>query len=401
MTDDPAPSPALLPAGLRDLLPPEAQTEASSVEVLMAAFASHGYERVNPPLLEFEDGLLAGSGAAVAEQTFRLMDPDTHRMMGLRPDITPQVARIAATRLAGAPRPLRLSYAGQCLRVHGGQLDPERQVTQAGIELIGVDAPEADAETVLVAAEALAALGLTRVSFDLLLPQMAPALLDAAGLPPGPERSLLTRALDRKDAAAVAQHGRSLGAQGGRLAATLSELLLAAGPVEPALAALAGAALPPAARVLALRLAETVAVLRARAPSLRLTVDPIEFRGFRYHRGLCVTVYAPGRHEELGRGGGYLCGEAEPATGLTLYPDAILRAAPARPARPRVFVPAGADPVAARALREAGSVTVAGFHTATDAAAEARRLLCTHVLQGHTACGLDEDEVCNKAASRE
>ncbi len=370
MTEDPAPSPALLPAGLRDLLPPEAETEAASVEALMAAFAGHGYERVKPPLLEFEDGLLSGSGSAVAEQTFRLMDPDTHRMMGLRPDITPQVARIATTRLAGAPRPLRLSYAGQCLRVHGGQLDPERQVAQAGIELIGVDAPEADAEVVLVAAEALAALGLHRVSFDLLLPRMAPVLIEAAGPPPGAERTALTHALDRKDASAVRRHG-------GALAGTLCELLLAAGPAEGALAALERAELPPPARALAARLAEVVAVLRARAPALRLTVDPIEFRGFRYETGPCVTVYAPGRHEELGRGGRYLCGEGEPAAGLTLFPDAILRAAPPRPARPRVFVPAGADPAHARRLREAGHVTVAGFGDAAPEA-EARRLLCTH-----------------------
>ena len=77
MTEDPPTSPALLPAGLRDLLPPDAETEAASVEALMDVFAAHGYQRVKPPLLEFEDSLLAGSGAAVAEQTFRLMDPDT------------------------------------------------------------------------------------------------------------------------------------------------------------------------------------------------------------------------------------------------------------------------------------------------------------------------------------
>ncbi|MDA8251322.1 MAG: ATP phosphoribosyltransferase regulatory subunit, partial [Rhodospirillales bacterium] len=79
MTDDPPPSPALLPAGLRDLLPPEAETEAASVATLLASFAAHGYQRVKPPLLEFEEGLLAGTGAATAEQTFRLMDPESHR----------------------------------------------------------------------------------------------------------------------------------------------------------------------------------------------------------------------------------------------------------------------------------------------------------------------------------
>ncbi len=100
MSDELPNNRALLPAGLRDLLPPDAETEASAVEALMEVFAAHGYQRVKPPLLEFEDSLLAGSGAAVAEQTFRLMDPDSQRMMGLRADTTPQVARIATTRLA-------------------------------------------------------------------------------------------------------------------------------------------------------------------------------------------------------------------------------------------------------------------------------------------------------------
>jgi ATP phosphoribosyltransferase regulatory subunit len=373
MTDDLPPNPALLPAGLRDLLPPDAETEASAVEALMTVFAAHGYQRVKPPLLEFEDSLLAGSGVAVADQTFRLMDPDSQRMMGLRADTTPQVARIAVTRLGGAPRPLRLSYAGQCLRVRGNQLAPDRQVAQAGVELIGHDSPEADAETVVVAAEALAAVGLTRVSFDLTLPMLVPSLLDGAGFI-GPGRVALSRALDRKDAAAVSRHG-------GGLAPTLTELLLAAGPADRALEALAEARLPGLAGALAERVAETVAAIRAAAPALRLTVDPVEFRGFRYETGVSVTVYAPGRHEELGRGGRYICGENEPATGLTLYPDAILRVAPARQARPRVFVPLGADAGVVAGLRAAGYATVAGLTAVADGAAEAQRLGCCHILR--------------------
>src|SRR5438270_2282246 len=143
MSDDLPNNRALLPAGLRDLLPPDAETEASAVEALMEVFASHGYQRVQPPLLEFEDSLLAGSGAAVAEQTFRLMDPVSQRMMGLRADTTPQVARIAASRLGLQKRPLRLCYAGQVLRVRGTQLAPSRQLPQAGVELIGSDAAAA------------------------------------------------------------------------------------------------------------------------------------------------------------------------------------------------------------------------------------------------------------------
>ena len=322
MSDDVSNNRALLPAGLRDLLPPDAETEAASVEALMEVFAAHGYQRVKPPLLEFEDSLLAGSGAAVAEQTFRLMDPESQRMMGLRADTTPQVARIATTRLAQAPRPLRLSYAGQCLRMRGSQLAPDRQIAQAGIELIGCDNPAADAEIVLVGAEALASVGLTRTSFDLTLP------------------------------------------------------------------ALASARLPPAARDLADRLAAAIAAIRARAPALRLTVDPVEFRGFRYETGVSVTIYAPGRHEELGRGGRYVCGEAEPATGLTLFPDAVLRAAPQREARQRLYVPLGADQDEAARMRHLGYATIAALMAADDPAAEARRLSCSHILRNGSAVPL-------------
>jgi len=381
MTDDPPPNPALLPAGLRDLLPPEAETEAASVEALMEVFALHGYQRVKPPLLEFEDSLLAGSGAAVAEQTFRLMDPDSQRMMGLRADTTPQVARIATTRLGGAARPLRLSYAGQCLRVRGNQLAPDRQVAQAGIELIGSDSPAADAEIIVVGAEALARVGLTRLSFDLTLPNFVPALLDAAGIA-GEQRAALGRGLDRKDAASVTRNG-------GTLAGLLTDLLLAAGPADRAMAALAAARLPAEAGALAERLAATVGEIRTRAPELRLTVDPVEFRGFRYHTGVSVTVYAPGRHEELGRGGRYICGEAEPATGLTLFPDAVLRAAPPRAARRRVFIPHGADPARVAALREAGDATVAALADCADPKAEARRLGCSAMLAGQDLITLD------------
>ena len=381
MNGDP-PNPALLPGGLIDLLPPEAEAEAAAVSAVMAVFAAHGYQRVKPPLLEFEEGLLTGSGAAMADQTFRLMDPESRRMMGLRADMTPQVARIAATRLASNPRPLRLSYAGQCLRVHGSQLAPDRQVAQAGIELIGPDNAAADAEMVLLAAEALAAVGLARISFDLTVPPLAPALLDEAGIH-GPARTKLTHALDRKDAAAVTQLG-------GPAAGLLTELLLAAGPVAPALKVLRSGRLGPASQALCERLAAMVAVIQSRAEGLRLTLDPIEFRGFRYHTGICVTVFALGHHEELGRGGRYMSGEREPATGLTLYPDAVLRARPTPAPRPLVFLPWGTDAAAAAGLRAAGYATVAALDPAPDGVTEARRLGCSHIANNGAAAPLPE-----------
>ena len=161
------------------------------------------------------------------------------------------------------------------------------------------------------------------------------------------------------------------------MAGTLTDLLLAAGPAARALHALASATLTPTARELAQRLAETAEAIQSRAPGLKLTIDPVEFRGLKYHTGVCVTIYATGRHEELGRGGRYICGDNEPATGLTIYPDAVLRAAPAHVARPRCYVPLGGD---GSALREAGHITVAALAADPDPRAEAVRLGCTHIL---------------------
>lgn len=390
MTVDARHPPALLPAGLRDLLPPEAEAEADAVASMSGVFASHGYERVEPPLLEFEDTLLAGTDSDMASATFRMIDPETHRMMGLRPDMTPQVARIAATRLAGSPRPLRLAYAGPCVTLRRGQLTSDRQIPQVGIELIGVDLPDADAEIVAIGAEAVAAVGVAGVSFDLTLPTLAPALVETLRLDPQAHDSLL-RALDRKDAASVRRFG-------GRLADTLEELLLAAGPAPRALAALScQRGLPTASRLLCDRLEETVRAIETRVPGIRLTIDPVEFRGWRYHTGVCVSVLSAARHEELGRGGRYLGREGEPACGLTLFPAALLRATPPRAARPRLYVPLNASPEEARLARADGFATVAELApahpmlgaTRPDPRAEARRLLCTHLLSGSTRLALD------------
>ncbi|KGM30352.1 ATP phosphoribosyltransferase regulatory subunit, partial [Inquilinus limosus] len=146
---------ALLPEGFYDVLPPDAAQEAAVIERMMAVLGGHGFDRVKPPLVEFEDTLLSGVGASMARHTFRLMDPMGSRMLGLRADMTVQVARIARSRLAAAPRPLRLAYAGQVLQVRGTQLRPERQFAQVGAELIGGAQPAADAEAALLAVEAL------------------------------------------------------------------------------------------------------------------------------------------------------------------------------------------------------------------------------------------------------
>lgn len=376
---------ALLPAGLQDVLPPEAAHEAAMTQQLIATLAAHGYERVKPPLLEFEDSLLAGPGAQVAPQTFRLMDPVSQRMMGLRADMTPQVARIAASRLGRAPRPLRLCYAGEVLRVRGTQLRPERQFAQVGAELLGSDAPGADAEVVRLAAEALQAVGLEGLSIDLSLPTVVGTVLSELGLDEE-ARAALRAALDRKDAAAVAEGG-------GEGAALCLALLRAAGPVEHALPALRALTLPAPARAEIERLEAVVAQLRREMPGLRLTVDPVEHRGYEYQTGLSFTLFAPGVRGELGRGGRYAAAAAgaEPATGFTLYMDTLLRALPAPRRARRVYLPYGSDPARANGLRAAGWITVAGLEPSAEPQAEARRLDCGHLLEGEALRELEND----------
>lgn len=372
-----APHPALLPSGMHDLLAPDAEIEAQVVAQLMATLASHGYERVKPPLVEFEETLFAGAGAAMATATFRMMDPSSHRMIGVRADMTPQVARIAGTRLRDAPRPLRLSYAGQVLRITGSEIRPERQVGQVGAELIGAAGPAADVEAIAVAGEALAAIGVPRLSADITLPRMVPAIAEAYGIA-GPRAVALRAALDHKDASAVA-------AVAGEAGEIIGRLLAAAGPAETALAVLDRLDLPERARAEQVRLGTVLNGLATAAPGLKVTVDPVENRGFEYHSGISFTFYSamPGPIGELGRGGRYDAGDPaapEPATGFTLYTDTILQTLPAAVAARRLLLPFGTDCARGRALRKAGWITVAALEPAEDWYAEARRLRCGYIL---------------------
>ena len=356
---------ALLPAGLRDVLPPEAAFEAAAETRLLALFALNGYERVDPPLAEFETSFLAGEGAAIAGDTFRIMDPVSQRMLALRSDMTLQVARIARTRLAGEPRPLRLAYAGQVLRVGIAQLRSERQLAQAGVELIGSEEVAADAEVARLAFEALEALGVPGVSLDLGAPALVRALLaDAERLDDAPLRD----ALDRKDAAAVEALG----------GARFTALMAATGPLETAAAALAGLRLPAAAAAIRDHLLEVAAAIAAAAPELRLTIDPVEHRGFEYYSGAAFSLFARGGRGEIGRGGRYRT-DGETGTGFTLYLDAVHRLLTPPAPRARLFLPFGAAAAERRRWQADGWITVSGLGPG-DAEAEARRLGCDYVL---------------------
>lgn len=351
----------LLPEGLRDRLPPQAQALASLVRTLTDVCAAHGYERVAPPLIEYEASLASGS----SRERLRFTDPVSQMTLALRSDITGQVGRIAVTRLAGQARPLRLMYAGQVARVRGDQLSPERERTQAGAELIGSDSPAAAAEVLAVAVEALTATGLTGLSVDLTMPTLV-ADLAAAGWSLG--RASLSDVqtwLDGKDVGAL----RAAGAD------QYVPLIAAAGPVHSALAALKQLDLPNA--VLA-RL-DAIAALADGLNGVSVTLDPTERHGFEYQTWLGFSLFGAGLMAEVGRGGAYTVahgdGRQEAAIGFSLYVDGLVDLGLGQEARTRVLLPVGTSADIGAELRQQGWITVA----ALEAGAEAKALNCSHI----------------------
>ncbi|WP_417813606.1 ATP phosphoribosyltransferase regulatory subunit [Thalassospira alkalitolerans] len=373
---------ALLPAGLQDVLPGTAAREADIREKLMSSFAHAGYDRVKTPLVEFEESLLEGAAPELATQTFRLMDPVSHRMMGIRSDMTPQVGRIAATRLGDAPRPLRLSYSGDVLRIQGTQLRPERQFAQVGAELIGVSSAAADTEIVLLALEALEHVGLADVSVDLNLPTLPVRLFDAFGVT-SDDRETLIRALEHRDVAAVK-------AVSGNVTNVFVALLEAAGPAHTALPKLKKLELPLGASEELHRLVEVAERILASDLDAALTIDPVEMAGFRYQTGVSFTLFAKHVRGELGRGGRYRAGgsSGEAATGMSLFMDTILRGLADIAPVERVYLPLGTPQREARKLRKDGHYTVAALEGAAEAKTEdaarneARRMGCSFIYLG-------------------
>lgn len=338
-------SPSLLPNGLLDLLSPQAENEARAIAVFMDVFSSFGYARVKPPLVEFEESLLGeGPGQRLARQTFRMMDPVSQRMMGVRADVTAQIARISSTRLAAEQRPLRLSYAADVLRVNGSQLRPERQFCQVGCELIGADSVIADVEAPLVSLIALSKLGVGQLSVDLTVPTLVQHIYDETDTD-GDVRSALDDAIEKRDQDAVA-------AISGKAAGFVLSIMRKE-----------DVSLPPKAQADMDRLAQISKDLRDALDvyglqCVNITIDPLERRGFEYQTGVSFTLFALGARGELGRGGRYDVTAPnkapETATGFTLYMDSILRVAPAAQAPAQKVVPAEAGWDEIKSLQDQG-----------------------------------------------
>ncbi|MBX2834825.1 MAG: ATP phosphoribosyltransferase regulatory subunit [Micavibrio sp.] len=291
---------ALLPAGFEDLLPPYAEGEYVAISNMMKVFSSFGYERVKPPMAEFEETMLGtGPGAALSANTFRLMDPASHKMMALRSDITAQIARIASSRLVNASRPLRLAYANDVIRTRTSQNRAQRQFTQVGCEMVGADDVNSDVEIAVLAIKALAASGIQDITIDFSLPQIVDDIFKVSNV--------------------SEQKTDELRAQ-------------LAGVADVSLKALDSLNLPDhAVRHLA-RLKDVIAGVRGALEALHLasvniTIDPLETKGFEYHKCVVFTLFAQNIRGELGRGGRYNIGgdseDNETANGFTIYMDTI------------------------------------------------------------------------------
>ncbi len=360
------PAADLLPEGLEDRLP---QSTAAAVRIeraLVGVLDAHGYDRVRPPLIEFMQSIARRMDGVKTRKLFRFVDPRSLRTLALRSDMTPQVGRISATGLAGKPRPLRLCYAGQVVRIAGDQLDPRREALQVGAELIGSDTVAAAAEIVELAIASLEAAGAKGISVDFALPDLVDTLaasefpLDAAQV------GAVRRELDAKDAGALREAGGE----------AYVPLLYASGPFDEAIEKLA---LIDAKGALASRIAGLRQIASRVAGRARLTLDPAERHGFEYQTWFGFTVYAEGVRGTLGRGGTYLIGGTdEVATGFSLYPEELVEAVKAEePRRKTVFLPLGHDAEAANRLRSEGWRTVAALSDSEDAAA----LGCSHRLE--------------------
>jgi len=361
----------LLPEGLGDRLPGNADRAAEVRRAAHDVLTSHGYARVETPCIEFEKSMASRMAGVQARRMFRFVDPASLRMLALRSDITAQVARMAATSLAAAARPLRLSYSGQVVTIKGDGLDPSRERLQIGAELIGSDTVAAAAEIVELAIEALRSAGASGVSVDFTLPDLVDTLA-AAALPLDPAQiDAVRRELDAKDAGGLVDAGGE----------SYLPLLYAVGAFDTAIERLAAF---DTGGVLASRIEGLRAIAARVGGKARLTLDPSERHGFEYQSWFGFTIYAEGVQGTLGRGGAYrilgAAGEAgEPATGFSLYPDRLIETLLAEPrTRNVLFLPLGHDPEIAARQRAIGWTTIAALCGDCDAAA----LGCTHRLEG-------------------
>ncbi len=351
----------LLPDHIADVLPAEARRIEELRRHLLDTARSYGYELVIPPLIEYLDSLLTGTGEALNLQTFKLVDQLSGKSMGVRADTTPQVARIDA-HLLGRQDVTRLCYCGPVLHTRPERPHATREPLQLGAEVYGHAGREADLEILSLALDGLHALALQGLSVDLADARIVRALLADAPLAPG-QQALVYQALAAKDASglhaltrdwpAPAREGLQalLGLYGG------AEVLDAAARCLPPL--------PDITQALA-----DLRWLAARVQGAAIGFDLADARGWGYYSGMRFAVYAPGAGDALLRGGrydgvgavfGHKIDRERPAVGFSLDLKHLARAVPPSPRRAAIRAPWADDETlraAVRALRAQGHTVV-------------------------------------------
>jgi len=300
----------LLPEHIEDVLPAEARAIERMRRAILDLFETHGYELVAPPLLEYVESLLSGTGRDLDLATFKLVDQLSGRMMGVRADHTPQVARIDA-HLLNRQGVARLCYCGSVLHTVPAGMTKMREPIQIGAELYGHAGLEADVEIVRLMIESLKTAGIGNVHVDLGHPGVYRAMMQGVDTDRAEE---IFHAVQQKDAAAAGDMAILTSLNGGPEVIDRARKVLPA-KVEGSLAQL-----------------EKLAA-SCKSPGVEISIDLAELGGFNYESGLVFAAFAPGSPDAIARGGRYdevgaSFGRARPATGFTMDLRQLARLSP-------------------------------------------------------------------------
>jgi ATP phosphoribosyltransferase regulatory subunit len=311
-----------IPPGTRDILPDEMRELRRLQRALADVFERFGYGEVSTPTIEYHDVLARGDERG-APAAYRFFDEDGE-LLAMRTDMTVPIARLVATRFASSEPPFRLSYVASAYRAIRPQRGQMREFTQAGVELIGADAPDGTAEVIEVLSAALDAAGLTRAVIGLGDADMYRQLLDELGVA-GDRRDRILAVLAAHDLVGLEAGIDELGLGGGERETLLGLLNLRGGPEALDRARdLGGEAVDRATK----RLAATYEALVARGVAERVRLDLGLLRDLGYYTGAILEVYDPALGHVLGGGGRYdelmaRFGRPLPAAGFALYLERV------------------------------------------------------------------------------
>jgi len=355
----------LLPDGIEEVLPPMAGRVETLRRNLLNLYKSWGYDLVIPPFVEFLESLLTGVGSDLDIKTFKVTDQLTGRLMGVRADMTPQVARIDAHSLKHHG-PTRLCYSGSVLHTRAANMLASRSPIQMGAELYGCNSMAADVEIVSLMLETITTAGLNDVCLDIGNVAIYRHLVAAASLDEAQEK-VLFELLQRKDKAGlqVFLDNQVVDAAVAKQLSVLADLHGDKTILSRALAELADA---PADVIKEIQLlVELAQAIEQSFPNIPLYFDLSELRGYQYHTGIVFSAYAQGHGQAIAKGGRYddigqVFGRARPATGFSTDLKALIEVASSGAEEATVILaPEGYDaPLMAliRSLRENGQVVI-------------------------------------------